>query len=148
MTKAIYLDMDGTFVNLYGVENWLEMLIAEDTTPYAIAKPLVNFGTLARVLNKAQRNGWHIGVVTWTSKGDHEDYDRRVEEVKREYLKRHLPSVKFDEIKVVKYGTPKATVVEYKNGILFDDEPQNRNDWFGTAFDVQNLTKVIAQITN
>ena len=41
MEKKIWLDMDGTFVDLYGVENWLPMLRAEETTPYEIAKPLV-----------------------------------------------------------------------------------------------------------
>ena len=42
----INFDMDGTIANLYGVENWLEMLMAEDETPYAIAKPLVNLSLL------------------------------------------------------------------------------------------------------
>ena len=37
----INLDMDGTITNLYGVQNWLDYLIAEDVTPYAIAKPLL-----------------------------------------------------------------------------------------------------------
>lgn len=30
---TINFDMDGTIADLYGVDNWLEMLIAEDTTP-------------------------------------------------------------------------------------------------------------------
>ena len=38
----IWFDMDGTIADLYGVENWLEMLIVHDETPYAIAKPIVN----------------------------------------------------------------------------------------------------------
>ena len=33
MNITINFDMDGTLANLYGVENWLEMLEAEDTTP-------------------------------------------------------------------------------------------------------------------
>ena len=41
MKKEIWFDMDGTIADLYGVENWLEMLIAEDPTPYAVAKPLL-----------------------------------------------------------------------------------------------------------
>ena len=31
---AVYLDMDGTIANFYGVPGWLEYLQAEDTTPY------------------------------------------------------------------------------------------------------------------
>ena len=40
--KEIWLDMDGTIVDLYGVDNWLEYIKAEDEKPYKIAKPLVN----------------------------------------------------------------------------------------------------------
>ena len=34
MTKIINLDMDGTFVDLYGVMGWLENIIERDTRPY------------------------------------------------------------------------------------------------------------------
>lgn len=30
---TIWFDMDGTIADLYGVDGWLEMLIAEDPTP-------------------------------------------------------------------------------------------------------------------
>ena len=30
---TIYFDMDGTLANFYGVENWLDYLENEDTTP-------------------------------------------------------------------------------------------------------------------
>ena len=51
MNITINFDMDGTIADLYGVENWLEMLIAEDTTPYAVATPLLRLSALARRLN-------------------------------------------------------------------------------------------------
>ena len=56
MTKAIYFDMDGTIADLYGVDGWLDMLINEDATPYIKANPLVRLATLARMLNRLQRN--------------------------------------------------------------------------------------------
>ena len=52
MTKAIYFDMDGTIANLYGVNNWLDMIIAKDETPYRIAEPMVRMNVLARVLKE------------------------------------------------------------------------------------------------
>ena len=67
MTKAIYFDMDGTIADLYGVENWLAYLIAEDVKPYADAGVLVNMNSLARVLNRLQRKGYEIGIISWTS---------------------------------------------------------------------------------
>ena len=48
MKKAIYFDLDGTLANLYGVENWLEYLIKEDTYPYDVhelARALLAFST-------------------------------------------------------------------------------------------------------
>ena len=38
MERKIYFDMDGTIADLYGVDNWLEMLINEDATPYRVAR--------------------------------------------------------------------------------------------------------------
>ena len=75
MIKTINFDMDGTFVNLYGVENWLDYLINEDTTPYEIAKPLFNMSLFARLINKLQREGWEIGIITWLSKNATNDYN-------------------------------------------------------------------------
>lgn len=33
MERKIWLDCDGTWIDLYGVENWLDMLQAYDPTP-------------------------------------------------------------------------------------------------------------------
>ena len=52
MTRAIYLDCDGTFIDLYGVDDWLNDLINEKVRPYKIAQPLVNLNYLARLLKK------------------------------------------------------------------------------------------------
>lgn len=141
--REINFDMDGTLANLYGVENWLDYLIAKDTTPYAVAKPLVNLSSLARVLNKLQRNGYTIGVISWLAKNSNTDYDREVTEVKIAWLKNHLPSVKWDKINIVAYGTPKNTC---GNGILFDDEEPNRKEWNGTAYDVDNIIEILKNL--
>ena len=146
MTKAIYFDMDGTIANFYGVENWLECLMNEDATPYTNAKPLVRFSTLARVLNNMQKKGWHIGIVSWLSKNGTDHFNEEVTKTKIEWLNKHLPSVKWNEVKIVKYGTPKANVVDKPNGILFDDEKPNRDNWKGTAYDVNNIIETLKAV--
>lgn len=143
---TINFDMDGTIANLYDVENWLEMLIAEDTTPYAIAKPMVNFSSLARLLNKVQRNGHKIAVISWTSKNGSAEYNKVVAETKKAWLAKHLPSVKWDAINVVEYGYNKANFAESANDILFDDEEPNRKAWTGKAYNVNNILKVLKSI--
>ena len=141
--KTINFDLDGTIADLYGVANWLDFLIAEDVTPYAVAKPLVNMQVLARLLNKLQRNGYTINIISWTSKNGSDAYNSLVADVKKAWLKKHLKSVKFNNIFVVPYGTPKNTIAD---GILFDDEEKNRTTWGKNAYDVDNILGVLKAI--
>ena len=143
---TIFFDMDGTIADLYGVENWLDYLIASDTLPYAIAKPLLKLNSLARILNRLQREGYRIGVISWLSKSGTEEYNNAVTETKKNWLKKHLASVHFDEINIVKYGTPKQMFARTENDILFDDEEKNRNNWTGKAFDVNAILKILKGI--
>lgn len=143
MTTTIFFDMDGTIADFYGVENWLDYLIASDTLPYEIAKPLVKLNSLARILNRLQRNGYKIGIISWLSKNGTDDYNDAVTETKKNWLKKHLASVEFDEIHIVKYGTPKQMFAKTKNDILFDDEEKNRNNWTGKAFDVNAIIEIL-----
>lgn len=143
MTATIFFDMDGTIADLYGVENWLDYLIASDTLPYAIAKPLLRLNSLARVLNRLQREGYRIGVISWLSKSGTEEYNNAVTETKKNWLKKHLASIHFDEINIVKYGTPKQMFAKTENDILFDDEEKNRNNWTGKAFDVNAIIEIL-----
>ena len=139
----INLDMDGTITNLYGVQNWLDYLIAEDITPYAIAKPLLRLCTLARTLNRLQAKGYEIGIISWLSKNGTEDYNNRVTETKLKWLKQHLPSVAWDSIIIIPYGTPKENFCETPFDILFDDEEKNRENWNGIAFDVDDIIGIL-----
>lgn len=147
MSRAIYFDMDGTIADLYGVDGWFDSLIAEHTKPYREARPLVNMRELSRELNRLQADGYVIGIVSWLSKGGTENYDARVTETKIKWLARHLGAVEWDEIHIVRYGTPKSTVCEFPVGILFDDEKRNRMEWAshggGLAFDVNNILEIL-----
>lgn len=135
---TIYFDMDGTLANFYGVDNWLDYLENEDTTPYAIARPLFNFSVFARLLHKLQENGYRIGIVSWLSKCGSTAYNTAVTTVKLAWLEKHLPSVEWDEVKIVNYGTPKSTIVDC-DGWLFDDEERNREEWGENSFDVNDI---------
>lgn len=127
MKKEIWFDMDGTIADLYGVENWLDALQNESTAPYLTAKPLLNFSLLARLLNRVQAMGWRIGIISWTAKSGSEEYNTAVENAKRAWLAQHLPSVEWDEIKIVRYGTNKWDICG--DGILFDDDEMNLSAW-------------------
>jgi len=150
MNKAIYFDMDGTIADLYGVENWLSFLLERSAVPYEVARPLLNLSLLARRLNQLRRLGWKVGIVSWLSKEDNPEYNVAVTKAKKNWLRKHLASVDFDEIKIVSYGTPKSTVVD-EIGILFDDEQPNREEWHkagGFAYDVENILEVLEGLKN
>ena len=134
----IWLDMDGTIANLYAVKDWLPMLRAYDPTPYASAKPLVNMSLLARLLNSRQREGFKICIISALSKESTSEYDIAVKQAKTQWLKQHLPSVNFDEIKFVPYTYEKNLVNEGED-VLFDDEQRHLTAWTGTAIHASNI---------
>ncbi len=140
----IWFDCDGTIADLYGVENWLNMLRASDPTPYAVAKPLVNMSKLARKLNKLQRDGYKLGIISWLSKTSTPAYDKAVTAAKLWWLKKHLASVHFDEINIVSYGVNKWEVCGA--GILFDDEERNRNAWKNEAYHPDMMMDVLNKL--
>ena len=148
MIKTINFDMDGTLADLYAVDDWLSKLRAYDATPYEDAVPLVNLSSLAFYIHKAQKNGWRVNIISWLSKEPSADYDEEVAEAKLDWLAEHLPSVQFDEIFIVPYGTPKASLA---SGVLFDDERPNREAWNkasgdNVAFDAAGLLEILPEL--
>ena len=65
------------------------------------------------------------------------------------WLNSHLPSVEWDAIHVVPYGTNKADVcVMGEDFILFDDEERNRDQWEeldGLAFNPSDIAAILRQ---
>src|SRR5574344_1101398 len=127
--KAIYFDMDGTIANLYGIPNWLPKLRACDPSPYAQAVPMCDLRLMARYLNQLQREGYVLGVISWLAK---------------EAPSTYLEAVQWDEIHLVKYGTPKHLTARTKRRIIFDDNLEVREHWLrygGQAFDEKNINQ-------
>ena len=140
MEKKINFDCDGTWIDLFGVENWLDDLINERTRPYTEAKPLVNLSQFARTLNKLQRAGWEINIITWTAKNSNLEYHNAVTEAKLNWLHKHIPSVHWNNIYILPYGTAKHSV---SSGILFDDEQKNRDDWGKGAYTEKEMLSIL-----
>jgi len=84
-----------------------------------------------------------LAIVSWLSKNGTPDYNARVTTAKRNYLKKHLPSVEFDEIIIVPYGTPKQNFIKNVNDILFDDEKPNCDNWTGKAYEPTMIFEII-----
>ena len=146
--KKIYFDMDGTIVDFYGVDGWLDSILRRETKPYREAKPLINMRSFGKAIKRLQKIGYSVGIISWLAKGSTQEYDVRVQKTKIKWLQRHLGSIQFDEIHIVEYGTPKYM---FGDGILFDDEEHNRKEWScrnseNLAFDVNNILDILKAI--
>ena len=130
--KMICFDMDGTIADLYGVENWLDMLRAFDPTPYEIAEPMWDMAELADLLHQAQTIGIEIRIITWLSKESTAEYDDAVRVAKRNWLAEQ--GFPFDHFHGVRYGATKADSIrrylgEGETAILIDDNAKVRQGW-------------------
>jgi 5'(3')-deoxyribonucleotidase len=143
--KWLWFDLDGTIADLYSVEGWLDYLVHGSTVPYEIARPLVTMSLFARRVNELQRRGYSIGIISWASKNATLDYVQAIEEAKRKWLKKHLPSVNWNEIIVTEYGQNKRAAVPC-GGILFDDEARNREEWQGASVDAVIMMDVLKEL--
>lgn len=146
MKRTIFFDMDGTIADLYGIENWLPKLRSGDTSPYEEAAVMLNMSLLARYLNQLQRAGYHIGIISWTSRGGSPNYNSAVAAAKRNWLQEHLKSVNFDTIHIIDYGVPKQTLMETDNDILFDDNDAIREAWSGNAYTPDMIITILKQL--
>lgn len=152
MEKILVFDMDGTIADLYGVQNWLEDLRAENPRPYINAKPIYEVDVLNTLLQIFKDNGWKIVVTTWLAKGSTKAYDRLVREAKLAWLDTY--NFPYDEIHLVKYGTTKANCTRHLGGfqVLIDDNADVRKGWnLGDTIDaneniLEQLVDLLEQI--
>lgn len=146
MKKAIYFDMDGTLADFYNVESWLEDLRKERTKPYRIARPIGNMRTLAKLIRQAQSKGYSAKVISWTAKQATTDFQTRIEKSKKAWLKKHLPSVEWNDIIILPYGTPKEKYATEETSILFDDDCIVRKTWAGKSYSPNDIFRILKEL--
>ena len=121
---TIYLDLDGTIADLYGFSGWLDCLQNEQTTPYTEAGLLVDGEQLRSFLSAGKAAGVLFGVISWGAKNASKDYQKAIRRAKIDWLKKNNLLSYFDELHIVKYGTPKNRAAKNRTGVLIDDELQ------------------------
>lgn len=127
--KKIYFDMDGTVYNLYGMENWLEMLRNEESGAFTEGHPLVRMDILQDVCLKLITRGYQIGIITWLPMGASLEYSEVCTKEKREWAEENMPYI--SEFYALEYGTPKqyAPARRAAKMWLIDDNKEVREMW-------------------
>lgn len=121
--KTIYLDMDGTFYNLYGINGWLEELLNESKNIFTKGQCLYNINELKNALAKVKEK-YNLGIITWTPRKCRKTYIGNTAKQKYKWLRQNELINYFNEIKIVSYGTEKYTLMG-ENDILIDDDKRN-----------------------
>lgn len=146
--KILVFDMDGTIADLYGVENWLPLLRAENPLPYEIAEPLYDMGELAQILLQLKSKNYLVVVTSWGSLDASPEYMAKIRQAKKDWLYQY--NFPFDEIHIVKYGTTKANCTRKYGGyqILFDDNQKIRKGWnLGATVDAnENIIEYLRKL--
>lgn len=124
---TIYLDLDGTIADLYGFSGWLDCLQNEQTTPYTEAGLLVDGEQLRNFLAAGKAAGVLFGVISWGAKNASKDYQKAIRRAKIDWLKKNDLLQYFNELHIIKYGTPKNRAAKNRTGVLIDDELQRWN---------------------
>lgn len=125
--------MDGTIANLYGIENWLPRLRAEDKTIFLECEPMISEKEL---LNKFPTENFEMKILSMTPLNATENYCLDVINQKNEWLNKYFPSITKRIYKP--YGHNK-NLKNSKNAILIDDSEPIRNSWRGIAINPVEL---------
>lgn len=147
MNKVLVFDMDGTIANFYGVEGWLEMIRAEDVTPYAECKPLYDMDTLNFMLNMLKGMGYRIVVNTWLAMGSSVEFEEITTKAKRDWLDRY--NFPYDDFIATSYGVEKSLGTKNLGGVqwLFDDNANVRATWTN-GFTVDATNNILATLSD
>lgn len=127
--KKIYFDMDGTVYDLYGIDNWLEMLMNEEKGAFLIGNPLVDMNKLENICLWLIKKGYQIGIITWLPMGASLEYCEVCTEEKRKWAEKNMPYI--SEFYALEYGTPKqyAPARRASEMWLIDDNREVREMW-------------------
>lgn len=125
---VVYLDMDGTIADLYGMKNWLEKLENEAKGLFLGCEPLVSEEELEYIFPSEM---YELRICSMTPKDASDEYCQVVIEEKNQWLDKYFPNI--TRRVYMKYGNNK-NLKNSRNHILVDDNEIIRNTFKGKAF--------------
>ena len=128
----IYFDLDGTLFDLYGKENWLDMLRNEEAGAFCgdvmpeLQRRWFDFKKLCSIL---MEKGVQFGVISWLPSQCSDEYAEICRQEKLNWIYENIPFV--IEKNIVPYGTIKQDAIQKhaQTEILLDDNPEICYAW-------------------
>lgn len=130
MSIKIFFDLDGTLFNLYGKENWLEMLRDEQPGAfYGGFLPEIDLNEFYLTISKLQTYGIQFAVITWLPMQASPEYEEICRAEKNDWILENLPFC--TEVSIVPYGIPKQDCIikRAQRMILLDDNIEICKAW-------------------
>lgn len=127
MKQIVYLDMDGTIADLYGMVDWLENLTNEVKGTFLNCKPFI---TEEELKSYFPSEYYELRICSMTPLNASQEYCQVVIEEKNAWLDKFFPSITYRIY--LKYGTDK-NLENSENHILIDDNDKIRENYKGLA---------------
>ena len=120
---TIYLDMDGTFYNLYEIDGWLNELLTESKNIFTKGNALYKIEDLQKTFENVSSK-YELGIITWTPKECRKTYVGNTAKQKYKWLRENDLIKYFSKIVMIEYGKEKYKYMK-ENDILIDDDMKN-----------------------
>lgn len=130
MSVKVFFDLDGCLFNLYGKENWLEMLRNEQPGAfYGDFLPEIDLNEFYLTISRLQTYGVQFAVITWLPMQASPEYEEICRAEKNDWIFENLPFAQ--EVSIVPYGIPKQDCIikRAQRMILLDDNIEICKAW-------------------
>lgn len=127
--RIVYLDMDGTIADLYGIDGWLQKLEREKKNLFTSCKAMITEEELFKIFPEHK---YEIHILSMTPKNATKEYCEQVIAEKNIWLDLFFP--KITKRIYLKYGNNKNLKNSQKH-ILVDDNKIIRENFRGLAIE-------------
>lgn len=135
MSIKVWLDMDGTLFNLYGKDNWLDLL--ENEVPGAFVgdgmkdslMPALNLETIHDEIYNLIDLGVSFGIISWTPFAASPIYEEICRREKIDWLHNNFPMI--TDIAIIPYGIEKQKAITKRAQVMYliDDNSEVCKTW-------------------
>lgn len=135
MSIKVFFDMDGTLFNLYGKDNWLDLL--ENEIPGAFVgdgmkdglMPALSLDSMHNIIYSLMYLGVSFGVISWLPFAASPLYSETCRKEKLNWLAQNFPMI--EDIAIIPYGIEKQKAITKRAQTMYliDDNSEVCKTW-------------------